>query len=110
MKHEFSQSRRRALKNSMLAVAGVVGLGPAIFPARGLRAQDLPQLSEDDATAKALKYTHDATASERPSDDQLCNNCMYFKGTPSDEWAGCDFFPGKAVAGKGWCSSWTAKS
>jgi hypothetical protein len=24
-------------------------------------------------------------------------------------WAGCSIFPGKAVAGRGWCSAWSPK-
>lgn len=111
MKRKFSHSRRRALKASMLA-AGIAGLGAVIVPASRLRAQDedLPRVSEDDETAQQLEYTHDATTSStRPSDDQLCNNCIYFKGTANDAWARCDLFPGKLVSGPGWCNVWTAK-
>ncbi len=103
------QSRRRVLKNSMLVIAGFVGLGPAMFSSR-LRAEDLPKVSEDDPTAKSLKYTHDATtSSDRPGDDQFCHNCVYYKGTAEEEWARCDLFPGKLVAGAGWCNVWTLK-
>lgn len=110
MKHKFRQSRRRMLKTSMLAVAGLAGIGSTVLPTARARAEDLPKLEEDDATAKALEYTHDATASStRPNGDQFCNNCLYFKGSTSDAWARCDLFPGKVVSGPGWCNAWTAK-
>ncbi len=105
----FSRSRRVLLQGSALGLAAMVG---AALPAR-LRAKDadLPRLSEDDATGKALKYTHDATKSEDRKDAKaFCHNCRYFKGKPDDAWARCDLFPGKLVAGKGWCNVWAAKT
>lgn len=63
----------------------------------------------DDPTAKSLKYVHDAVKSARPSADQFCNNCRYFRGAQTDEWAPCDLFPGKQVAGAGWCNVWAKK-
>lgn len=110
MKDKFSLSRRSAIKRSVAAAAAFVGLGPALFSAARARADELPKLSEDDQMAQALEYTHEAsTSSVRQNADQLCNNCMYYKGTASDEWARCDLFPGKVVHGPGWCNAWTAK-
>ena len=74
-------------------------------------ASELPRVDEDDAMAKALSYVHDAKsvdASIRPS-DRFCYNCALYTGTPEDEWAGCGIFPGKSVAGAGWCSAWSPK-
>lgn len=109
MKDNFSKSRRRVLKTSLVAVAGAAGLGSAVFPSR-LRADDLPQVSEDDPTAKALEYVHDASTSETRTDSNaFCNNCLYYKGSKSDAWARCDLLPGKLVNGNGWCNVWTKK-
>lgn len=109
MKTKFCHSRRKAIKQSLAVAAGVAGLGPAMLASPRLRAQEQERVSEDDPTAVQLKYKHDATASERPSDDQFCHNCTYFKGSADQEWAPCDLFPGKAVAGNGWCNVWTLK-
>lgn len=71
----------------------------------------LVRLDENDPTAKALRYVHDAKtvdAAKRFS-DRYCNNCALFAGEADDEWAGCSIFPGKAVANQGWCSVWAAK-
>lgn len=107
MKDEFSRSRRAILRGSAIGLAALAG--SALLPAARLQASDQPQVSEDDTTAKALKYKHDATASERPSADQFCNNCRYFRGSAGDEWAPCDLFPGKVVNGNGWCNVWAKK-
>lgn len=73
--------------------------------------QQLTRLDENDPTAKALNYVHDAKTVDaaRRFSDRFCNNCALFAGTPDDEWAGCSIFPGKAVAGEGWCTVWAAK-
>lgn len=81
-----------------------------MMPIGRLRAADLPKLSEDDQMAKALQYKHDATESARTDDSQFCHNCQFYAGSESDEWAGCQLFPGKAVKGEGWCRSWAKKA
>jgi hypothetical protein len=97
------------LQRSALGLTGLVVSG--MVPAGRLAAQDdLPHVDESDPTAQSLKYMHDATQSERTDSSQLCNNCLYFKGSAGDEWARCDLFPGKQVNGNGWCSAWTQKS
>ena len=61
--------------------------------------------------AKALNYVHDAgtvDAAMRAS-DRYCNNCALYAGDADDEWAKCSIFPGKVVAGRGWCSAWAPK-
>lgn len=73
--------------------------------------EQLLRLDENDPTAKALNYVHDAKsvdAAKRFS-DRYCNNCALFAGESDDEWAGCSIFPGKAVANQGWCSVWAPK-
>lgn len=109
MKRAFSDSRRRVLKGSLAAVSGVAVAAPSGFFIR--RSYAAEKVSEDDATAQQLEYTHDASTSDaRTSDDEFCYNCRYFKGDADDEWAGCDLFPGKDVNGQGWCNTWSAKS
>lgn len=104
-------TRRSLLKRGIVAVAGIAGAGPLIFTVSKSYADDLPKVSEDDATAKALQYTHDAsTSSARTDTTQFCNNCIYFKGDEGDASARCDFFPGKVVESLGWCNAWTAKT
>ena len=77
-------------------------------------AQDLPHLTEDDPTAKALKYVADATKASRAdklgvaAGQQLCSNCQFVQA-PAGAWRPCQLFPGKAVAEKGWCMSWAPK-
>ena len=98
-------SRRGFLKSAGSAAAISV-FGASVVTTR---AEDLPQLEESDPTAIALKYVHDASSvaeSLRPQTDRFCNNCALYAGNSDDEWAGCSLFPGKAVAGKGWCSVW----
>ncbi len=74
-------------------------------------ADELPRVSEDSDMAKALNYKHDAQtvdAATRAA-DRYCFNCALFAGTEEDAWAACSIFPGKSVAGRGWCSAWSPK-
>jgi hypothetical protein len=102
----FSRSRRNVLRGS---VAGAAALLAGVLPALRLRAADTPEVSEDDPTAKGLKYVYDASKSERPDASQFCHNCRYFKGAADAGKAPCDLFPGKSVNGNGWCSAWMKK-
>lgn len=100
-------TRRLFVKTAGVFTAlGATSLGSA--PAR---ADEMPRLSEDSDMARALNYKHDAQtvdAAMRAS-DRYCYNCALFAGTKDDAWAGCSIFPGKAVAGRGWCSAWSPK-
>lgn len=105
-----SIERRKFIKVSIAAVAGGLVTG-----SRLTHASDLPKLSEDDAMAKSMKYTHDAStvdASTRPNPaaDQTCANCALIQGNDGDAWRPCQIFPGKAVSASGWCSVWAPKS
>lgn len=94
----------------LVGLAATVTAG-SIVP-RSVLAGDMPRVSEDDPTAKGLKYVHDAsTVSEDVrAAGRYCNNCQLYQGGADDAWAGCAIFPGKQVAGKGWCSAWVAKA
>lgn len=112
----MNKSRRDAVKMMMGGLAAVplmnlVGMAAA-------QAEDLPQVDEaTDPTAIALKYKHDAAASERdavarpgaPPAEQNCANCQFIQADDGD-WRPCQLFPGKAVAAAGWCASWTLKA
>ena len=93
-----SVNRRDFLKLSGTTLIGMTlgGVAP--------RANAQEQLSEDDATAKALKYVHKST-----TEGSSCSNCMYIQGEAGQEWRPCAIFPGKLVNSKGWCSAWVKK-
>lgn len=107
MSKSFSSSRRSVLRGSFAAAAAA--LLAAVLPASRARAADAPEVSEDDPTAKGLKYVADATKSERPDASQFCHNCRYFKGASGAGTGPCDIFPAKSVNGNGWCSAWMKK-
>ena len=99
------QSRRR------FVCAG--GCAALAFPAGllfipGASAED--KLDPSSPTAAALRYTHDATQSSRPSDDQTCANCLHYTGEADAEWGPCAIFPGSVVARDGWCMGWVPKA
>ncbi|RZV35700.1 MAG: twin-arginine translocation signal domain-containing protein [Chromatiales bacterium] len=100
-------SRRRFIKTAGAATSAVtIGFGTTAFGA-----EELPRVNEDDPMAKALNYVHDAKtvdAAKRFS-DRYCNNCALYAGAADDAWAKCSIFPGKVVAGEGWCSAWAPK-
>ena len=73
-------------------------------------ADDLPHLSLDDPTAKALNYTEDASKAAAPHQaGQNCVNCNFYQGAATG-YGPCQLFPGKAVNAKGWCSGYAKKA
>ena len=108
-KRDSGESASTLTRRRFLQTAGAASaVGVPLVAAHG---DELPRLSESDPTAIALKYVHDASSldsSVRPA-DRLCNNCALYSGSADDEWAACSIFPGKAVAGRGWCSVWAPK-
>ena len=100
-------SRRHFMQSAGAATAFVTaGLVPTALANDGV-----PRVDENDPMAKALNYVHDAgtiDAAKRFS-NQYCNNCALYNGGVEDDWAGCSIFPGKNVAGRGWCSAWAPK-
>jgi len=90
--------------------AGLLAAVPFVAPALvgTARAQDLKPLPLDNATAKALAYAEDASkvthAAFKPGSN--CANCQFFTAASG----ACSLFPGKLVAGKGWCSAWAKKA
>jgi len=101
------ESRRRFLK----LAAGTAAAAVLVSGWSGAaRADDLPHVSEADATAKALGYVEDASATKDPKHKpgDTCANCQFFTGAAMG-YGPCQLFPGKAVAAKGWCISHTTK-
>ena len=60
-----------------------------------------PKLPATDPLAVALQYVELSTIS-----DQTCSNCRLYASSDIDDWGTCTVFPGKLVAGEGWCMSW----
>jgi hypothetical protein len=106
-----SMSRRNALKGFVL----LCGAAGALGQATETQAADLPHLTPDDPTAKALGYHMDAKTVDKKTyatyaDGQMCGTCAQYQGKPGDAFGGCNIFAGKAVSSKGWCSVWAKKA
>ena len=99
-----SQSRRRFVCAGGCAA---LALPAGLLLSPGVSAQDKIEL--DNPTAAALNYTHDATQSNRPSDDQTCSNCLHYTGEAEADWGPCAIFLGALVAREGWCAGWVPK-
>ena len=106
MRHTCADPTRRRFMIRVVATSLAVPAAAAL-PARHAWAQEMPPVDESDPTAKALKYVHDATkASGRKDPTHICANCKLYVGAEGSEWGGCNLFPSKSVAAKGWCSAW----
>ena len=106
MKQAVSETRRQLLRR--------VALGLTLTPLfcvspQALLAADAPLVSEDDPTAKALKYTHDVSTTREAKPGSKCATCALYQGGGAPV-GGCLLFPGKSVKAAGWCSSWTPKA
>ncbi len=111
-----NMGRRRFVRT---VVGGLVAAPLAArFAVGDAQAGNLAKVSEDDPAAQALGYVHDATQADTAKfpkraaeggDKQFCYNCALYQGAADADWAPCGIFPGKAVAGKGWCNAWAPK-
>ena len=102
-------ARRQFMQLSAGAAAAYL-----VHPGSEAQAQDLPQITEDDPVAAALKYTHDSSTVDpalrtQPAADQNCANCAQLQGEDGAEWRPCAIFVGKLVNANGWCSVWVPK-
>ena len=109
-----SYTRLRLSRRSLLKWTGFFSLSAPIAlylgSSRFVRAADSPKLEENDPTAVALKYVHNATqAKDRKNSDAVCDICQHYTGGAGAEWGPCAIFPGKQVNAKGWCSVWVKK-
>lgn len=90
---KMDAKRRTLIKGiAMIPAAAALGVTSKAFAA---------MLSTDDPQAAALQYTENSTV-----DGQYCTNCALYTG--DDSKGDCTLFPGKKVAGPGWCSAWVA--
>jgi hypothetical protein len=105
VKQIIDVSRRRLLKTVTL---GMAVLPIAAAPLEALAA-DAPLLTEDDPTAKALKYVSDASKASGAKPGSKCGSCALYQGAAGSAQGGCLLFPGKSVKSTGWCSSWAQK-
>ncbi|MFZ0254278.1 MAG: high-potential iron-sulfur protein [Gammaproteobacteria bacterium] len=109
----INKSRRHAVRMMLASLASVPLINLVNIAAA--QAEDLPHLDEDDPSAKALNYVHDASKANRvdkggaPASEQFCHNCQFVQAAEG-EWRPCALFPGKAVNENGWCMSWMPKA
>jgi hypothetical protein len=103
-------------RRSFIALAGVTGAAmlAGLQPDSARAAEGPPHLTETDPTAKALGYVEDAGKVDKTKFPSYkagahCSTCNFFQGKPADAYGPCQIFPGKAVAGKGWCASHSPK-
>ena len=103
----IDRQKRRLLKVSLMGVAAIP-LGVLVVQGRALAG--VQQLSEDDPTAKALNYVHDASSApaDKRKEGALCKNCNLIQGQEG-EWRPCSIFPGKVVNENGWCAAWVGR-
>jgi hypothetical protein len=72
------------------------------------------RVEEDDPTAVAIGYRHDATKVDtqkfpRYQPGQVCANCALYQGDADAEWAPCPALGNRLVAGAGWCGAWAPR-
>ena len=63
------------------------------------------EIAENAALVQALAYVNQSAVA-----GANCANCALYQGKPTDKAAACALFPGKLVAGPGWCSAWAKKA
>ena len=102
----------RFSRRDILAATGAI-IATSAMPRIALGAD---KVTEDDPTAAALGYKHDATSvdttkyAKRAGEagaKQFCNNCALYIDQ-GDGWGACSIFQGRLVKGEGWCNAWVA--
>ena len=107
MTDRIDSSRRRFIQLAAVTAA----VAPAVGLMRGAGAAGGPMVDPSSAQAKSLKYVADASASEaRKNENEFCRNCALYQGPADAASAPCPLFPGKQVAGEGWCQAWAPKA
>jgi hypothetical protein len=102
-------TRRTFIKTT--AKLGLIPLLPVSMLSQGAE-----KIALDDPSAKALRYTEDATNAARSDKmgvaaaDQICSNCQFYTVSGSDAALGpCMLFQNRLVVGAGWCAGWVPK-
>jgi len=102
--------KKEVTRRKIIAFSGAI-IATSAMPRIAL---GVDKLSEDDPTAIALGYKHDANAVDTArfpkragveGSKQLCSNCKLYVDQ-GDGWGTCSIFQGKLVAGPGWCNAW----
>jgi hypothetical protein len=78
------------------------------------QAQAQAMLGEAEPTAVALGYKADTKTIDKAKfpkfvEGQLCSNCQLYASKSADAGT-CTIFPGKLVAGPGWCNAYIKKA
>ena len=107
-KNKLPETRRNFLKMGIISSVAIP-LNALLIEEQALAASHLPKLDLSNPTAQALNYTHDATQSQRTSDDQACRTCHQYAGDRSAEWGECNIFQENLVNSGGWCSAYLKK-
>jgi hypothetical protein len=102
-------------RRTFLQLAVLAGVAPSALMLAPAQAADLPHLTPDDATAKALGYVENASKLDVKTEPtyktgSACGSCALFQGKVGDAYGPCAIFAGKAVNSKGWCKSYAKKS
>lgn len=114
-----NQFQRDVSRRHFIAITVASVAAPAALLRSGhLPAQagnSLPHVTEADPTAKALGYVDNAANVDRGKFPAFkpgahCATCNFFQGKAGDAYAPCQIFPGKSVAGAGWCASHNPKA
>lgn len=100
------------MPNRRIFLLQVLSGAAAASLASGARAADArPLLREDEPDAVRFSYVADANKVDRnkfpdvkPGD--RCAKCQVYEDEPGNV-GGCPVFPGKLVAGDGWCSAFS---
>ena len=84
-----------------------------LIPAISFEALAAAKVPLDDPAAKALRYVEDATLAKRADKmgvaaaEQVCSNCrFYITANAEGDYAPCQLFQNRLVAGPGWCAGW----
>lgn len=101
-------SRRTFLMKVLPAAGALAVLGSKAMAAPATATEADPQ-------AKALGYVTDVKKVDKAkfpkyAAGQLCNNCQFYQGKPTDASAPCPMLGGKLVASKGWCNVYAKKA
>jgi high potential iron-sulfur protein len=112
---QMKQNRINTGRRSFLKAGSLAAVSAAFAGSVGKAAAQGAKVDEKDAQAQSLGYKHDATKVDKAKfakyqAAQTCATCMLYQGKPADAWGDCPIFPGKQVAGKGWCSAWVKKA
>ena len=109
-----SITRRNFMKTSVTAAVVL----PTMTAGNALADNHEKRIEETNPQAQALGYKHNAEEvdtsrfprrASAEGKQQLCNNCQFYIGDTSAEWAPCSLFANKYVKGSGWCNAWAKK-